>query len=64
MRKKVMTQRTEQVFNQFSMHHIIIMLGDFNANEGGKEFYHLTTDSDCGHKNSNYNGVTALNVTT
>ena len=54
----------EQVFNQFPMYHMKILLGDFNAQLGWEDIFKLMTRNESLHDDSNDNGDIIVNFAT
>jgi hypothetical protein len=50
--KQSFNEELEQVFEQFLMHHMKIVLGDFNAKLGREYIFTLTTGNEILHENS------------
>lgn len=50
--KQSFDEELEQVFEQFLMHHMKIVLGDFNAKLGREYIFTLTTGNEILHENS------------
>jgi hypothetical protein len=54
----------QRVFNEFPKYHMKVLLGDFNAKEGGVDIFKPTIWNDSLHKISNDNGVRVVNFVT
>ena len=55
-------EELEQVFDNFPMYHIKIILGDFNAKVGRENIFKLTIGNESLHQDSNDNGVRIVNL--
>jgi hypothetical protein len=57
-------EELEQVFDQFPMYHMKILLGDFNAKVGRGDIFKPIIGNEHLHEVSNYNGVRVVNFAT
>jgi hypothetical protein len=62
--KETFYEELEQVFNHFPKYHMKILLGDFNAKLGREDTFKPTIRNESLHKESNDNGVRAVNFAT
>ena len=64
MIQKSFYEELEQVFDNFSRHHMQILLGDFNAKVGRENIFKPTVGNESLHQDSNDNGVRIVNFAT
>jgi hypothetical protein len=57
-------EELEQVFDQFPMYHMKILIGDFNAKVGREDIFKPITGNESLHEDSNDNRIKVVNFAT